>query len=128
MLTFTIYFLLKHPEALRKLREEIEREIGDRPMIAQDVNKLPYLTGKFSALTSCPAYISPTTHLLAVMRESLRLGPTAPMRGVTPLEDTVIGGGKYAVEKGTSVLVHVYATHRDPKVWGEDVRVPPAVA
>ena len=57
------------------------------------------------------------------MRESLRLGPTAPMRGVTPLEDTVIGGGKYAVEKGTSVLVHVYATHRDAKVWGEDVRV-----
>ena len=62
------------------------------------------------------------------MRETLRLYPSAPQRMVAPLEDTVIGGGKYAVEKGTSVLVHVYATHRDPKVWGEDVRVPPAVA
>ncbi|KAI0694739.1 bifunctional P-450/NADPH-P450 reductase [Earliella scabrosa] len=99
MLTFTLYFLLKNPEAMRKLREEIDREIGDRPMTVRDVNKLPYL--------------------LAVMRESMRLGPTAPIRGATPLEDTVLGG-KYAVEKGANLLINIYVAHRDPKVWGDD--------
>ncbi|KAI0365331.1 fatty acid hydroxylase [Pilatotrama ljubarskyi] len=99
MLTFTVYYLLKNPEALRKLREEIDTQIGDRPMTAQDVNKLPYL--------------------IAVMRESLRLGPTAPARTVAPLEDTTIAG-KYFVEKGTSIIINAYNTHRDPKVWGED--------
>ena len=56
------------------------------------------------------------------MRESLRLGPTAPARGVTAAEDTVIGG-KYAIKKGTLVIVNTYPMHRDPKVWGEDVSV-----
>ncbi|RPD57416.1 bifunctional P-450/NADPH-P450 reductase [Lentinus tigrinus ALCF2SS1-7] len=99
MLTFTIYFLLKNPEALRKLREEVDTKLGDRPMGVQDVNKFPYL--------------------LAVMRESLRLGPTAPGRVVTPIEDTVLAG-KYAVEKGVPIIIGIYTSHRDPKVWGED--------
>ena len=55
------------------------------------------------------------------MREGLRLGPTAPGRTVGAAEDTVIGG-KYAVEKGTPVFISTYTMHRDPKVWGEDVR------
>lgn len=46
MLTFTLYFLLKNPEATRKLREEVDSTLGDRPMSVQDVNKLPYLLGK----------------------------------------------------------------------------------
>ena len=46
MLTFIVYYLLKNPEALRKLREEIDTNIGDRPMNVQDVNKLPYLIGE----------------------------------------------------------------------------------
>ena len=46
MLTFTTYFLLKNPEAMRKLREEIDTKIGDRPVAAKDVNQLPYLLGK----------------------------------------------------------------------------------
>lgn len=54
------------------------------------------------------------------MRESLRLGPTAPQRTTMPLQDTVLAG-KYAVEAGTSIIVDVYTAHRDMKVWGEDV-------
>ncbi|KAI0770686.1 fatty acid hydroxylase [Fomes fomentarius] len=99
MLSFTVYFLLKNPDALRKLREEIDTRIGDRPMTIQDVNKLPYL--------------------LAVMRESMRLGPTAPIRGAAPLEDTVIGG-QYAVNKDQGMLLNIYMIQRDPKMWGED--------
>ena len=46
MLTFMTYYLLKNPEAMRKLREEIDTKIGDRPMTVHDVGKLPYLLGK----------------------------------------------------------------------------------
>ena len=58
MLTFTIYFLLKNPEAMRKLREEIDREIGDRPMTVRDVNKLPYLLGESADTVCCRRYLS----------------------------------------------------------------------
>ncbi|KAH9948045.1 bifunctional P-450/NADPH-P450 reductase [Amylocystis lapponica] len=100
MLTFTTYYLLKNPEAMRKLREEIDTKIGNRAMTADDVHKLPYL--------------------LAIMRESLRLGPTAPARPVTPIEDTTLLGGKYAVHKDVTIMVNVMQAQRDPKVWGED--------
>ncbi len=52
MLSFAIYYLLKNPEAMRKLREEVDTMIGQRPMTVQDVHKLPYLIGKlFTTLT-----------------------------------------------------------------------------
>lgn len=47
MLTFITYYLVKNPEAMRKLREEIDTKIGSRPMTMSDVHKLPYLIGKF---------------------------------------------------------------------------------
>ncbi|KAJ7470036.1 cytochrome P450, partial [Mycena galericulata] len=87
---------------LRKLHAEIDTVLGDRSAQAEDFSKMPYLTSK------------------PVMRESLRLTPTAPRRGVTPLEDTTIGGGKYFVKAGTAMSVQVWNMHRDPVVWGED--------
>ena len=56
------------------------------------------------------------------MRETLRLQPPATARTVTPLEDTTIGGGKYAVKAGTPLVVQVWVAMKDPKVWGEDAR------
>ncbi|KAH8107855.1 bifunctional P-450/NADPH-P450 reductase, partial [Cristinia sonorae] len=99
MLTFCLYYLLKNPEAMRRLREEVDEKVGDRPMTINDVHKLPYL--------------------LAVMREVLRLSPSAPLRVIAPLEDTVIAG-KYALEKDTSIIVNISMAQRDPKVWGPD--------
>ncbi len=55
------------------------------------------------------------------MRETLRLTPTAGKRAVVPLEDTTIGGGKYFVKAGQTVIIQVWNMHRDPLVWGEDV-------
>ena len=48
MLTFIMYYLLKNPEAMRKLREEVDTMIGSRLMTVDDVNKLPYLIGKLN--------------------------------------------------------------------------------
>ncbi|EMD34573.1 hypothetical protein CERSUDRAFT_158100 [Gelatoporia subvermispora B] len=100
MLTFAMYHLIKNPETIRKLREEIDEMIGDRVVSIKDVNKLPYL--------------------LAVMRETLRLTPSIPQRGTSPIEDTTLADGKYAIPKGMNIVVNVSAAHRDPLVWGDD--------
>ncbi|KAI0783002.1 fatty acid hydroxylase [Abortiporus biennis] len=99
-LTFIIYYLLKNPDAMRKLREEIDEKIGDRPMTVNEVNKLPYL--------------------LAVIRETMRLAPTVTARGTSPINDTTVLNGKYAIPKDTSILISIAMAQRDPKVWGED--------
>ncbi|KAH9937812.1 fatty acid hydroxylase [Epithele typhae] len=104
MLTFVVYYLLKNPEAMRKLRDEIDTKIGGRRVTTKDVNQLPYL--------------------LAVMREAMRLGPTAPARSVTPIhDDAVVTGnnGQYLLHKDEPCILVTFNVHRDPKVWGDDV-------
>ncbi|KAJ7579319.1 fatty acid hydroxylase [Mycena floridula] len=100
MLSFIIYFLLRNPESLRKLRIEVDTVVGARPLRTEDLSKLPYLT--------------------AVMRETMRLCPPAPARTTAAIEDTTIGGGKYALKAGATIVVQNYIAQRDPKVWGED--------
>ncbi|KAJ7666812.1 fatty acid hydroxylase [Mycena polygramma] len=99
MMSFMIYYLLKKPETMRKLRAQIDEVLGARPMQYDDIANLPYLN--------------------AVMRETLRLNPTAPIRGTTPIQDTKIGG-KYVVKKGESILILPGYMQRDPAVWGND--------
>ncbi|KAI8986145.1 cytochrome P450 [Trametes punicea] len=100
MLVFAVYYLLKNPEAMRKLRDEIDVTLGGRMFTTQDLNSMPYL--------------------IAVMRETLRIAPTAPARTVAPFEDTVIGG-KYFIGKGESIIVNTYDCQRDRAVWGDDI-------
>ncbi|KAJ7035907.1 fatty acid hydroxylase [Mycena alexandri] len=100
MMTFMVYFLLKNPETMRKLRAQVDEVLGERPVQYEDFAKLPYL--------------------IAVMRETLRLAATAPLRSTCPLEDTTIGGGKYAVKKGDTIVIQAWDMHRDPAVWGDD--------
>ncbi len=58
------------------------------------------------------------------MRETLRLSPTAPFRGIAALEDTTLKNGSYAVEKDVTILLNVLMCQRDPKLWGADVCLP----
>ena len=44
------------------------------------------------------------------------------MRAVTSLEETTLKNGTYAIAKDQTVLMNNFIIHRDPKVWGEDVR------
>ena len=48
------------------------------------------------------------------MRESLCIGLPATISTTSPYEDTVLGGGKYAL-KNVRVMRNVYMVHRDPK-------------
>ncbi|KAJ7257292.1 fatty acid hydroxylase [Mycena rebaudengoi] len=100
MMTFMVYYLLKNPEALRKLRTEVDEVLGDRPVQYEDFGKLKYLT--------------------AVMRETLRLSAPLPTRPTAPLEDTTLGGGKYAVKAGTIISLLTWKIQTDPHIWGDD--------
>uniref|UniRef100_A0A0W0F1E3 Putative fatty acid hydroxylase n=1 Tax=Moniliophthora roreri TaxID=221103 RepID=A0A0W0F1E3_MONRR len=100
MLSFTTYYLIKHPRAMRKLQKEVDDILNGRPMKPEDLGNMPYL--------------------VAVMRESLRLSPTASQRGVFSLEDTTLLNGKYFIKKGTRLVCQEWLNHRDPVVWGND--------
>ncbi|EJD04651.1 cytochrome P450 oxidoreductase OrdA-like protein [Fomitiporia mediterranea MF3/22] len=110
LLTFATYYLLKNPSCLQKLREELDEVLGSEDPTLEDLGKMPYLT--------------------AVMRETLRLSPTAPARSVAPLQDAELIGGdgdpanpsnrRYAVKKDQLVVVHAITSMRDPLVWGDD--------
>ncbi|KAF4826625.1 Bifunctional cytochrome P450/NADPH--P450 reductase [Colletotrichum tropicale] len=99
LLSFSIYYLVEHPEAMRKAREEVDRVIGDGPINVQHLQQLPFLD--------------------SVFRETLRLMPTAPGYYVTPFKDEIIGG-QYLIKPGEALCVLLHTLHRDPAVWGAD--------
>jgi cytochrome P450/NADPH-cytochrome P450 reductase len=106
MLSFLFYYLLKSPNAYKKAQEEVDTVIGKRKITVEDMSKLPYIT--------------------AVMRETLRLKPTAPMIALHPhptknQEDPVtLGDGKYVLNKDETIAILLTKMHRDPKVYGPD--------
>lgn len=101
MLAFTIYYLLQNPEALRKAQQEIDSVVRRGPVSFQHLNKLPYIE--------------------AILRESLRLSPTAPGFSVTPLAtEPVVLGGKYVIPPDASLLILLTRSGLDPAVFGED--------
>ncbi|KAJ0372119.1 hypothetical protein COL26b_009276 [Colletotrichum chrysophilum] len=83
LLSFSIYYLVEHPEEMRKAREEVDRVIGDGPINVQHLQQLPFLD--------------------SVFRETLRLMPTAPGYYVTPFKDEIIGG-QYLVKPGEALF------------------------
>src|SRR4030081_3238094 len=100
MLSCAIYALLKHPQVLEKAYEEVDRVLGG------DLNVKPTYQ-----------QVTQLTYITQILKEALRLWAPAPAYGVAPIKDEVIGG-KYKLKKGTFVLVHVLALHRDPSGWG----------
>lgn len=99
LLSFATYFLVTHPEVMQKAVEEVDRVLGRDPDYQpsfKDIGELKYLN--------------------RVLRETLRLWPTAPAFARTPYEDTIIGD-RYEIKKGEEVLVLLPALHRDPAVW-----------
>ena len=128
MLTFVTYYLLKNPHTLLKLREELDTVVGNEEVRLEHLSKLPYLIGlQILPLRNC---LVSDQLLIAVMREALRLAPTASSRSVAAFEDTELIGGdgdpsnpankKFLVKKDELITVHAHQAMRDPRVWGED--------
>ncbi|CAF1075593.1 unnamed protein product [Didymodactylos carnosus] len=95
LLSFAMYYLLKNPHSLQKVQAE---EVDQYSEIAIDtLSKLQYID--------------------AVLKETLRLHPTAPAFVLEPKEDNIILPGGYIVPKNDDIVVFLPQLHCDPKVW-----------
>ncbi|APW58772.1 Bifunctional cytochrome P450/NADPH--P450 reductase 2 [Paludisphaera borealis] len=99
LLTFALYELLRNPEFLERARSEVDAVLGGDAPRVEHLARLGYLD--------------------QVLKETLRLWPTAPAFAVQPEQgDAAVGG--YPVRSGETVLVLLPTLHRDPAVWGAD--------
>ncbi|RWR90886.1 putative Cytochrome P450 [Cinnamomum micranthum f. kanehirae] len=89
--------LVCNPNVMSKARSEIKDIVGlGREVEESDIARLPYLQ--------------------AIIKETLRLHPTAPLLIPHKAETSVEIGG-YTVPKNTQVSVTAWAIGRDPKIW-----------
>jgi cytochrome P450/NADPH-cytochrome P450 reductase len=101
-----LYELIKNPEAMEKSRAEVDSVLGQGSMTPEMLSQLPYLT--------------------AVIRETLRLHPTAPAFSVVPKQDACddspifIGREQYQVGKNQAIVAVLQEINKDPMVYGED--------
>ncbi|MFC8295475.1 cytochrome P450 [Streptomyces sp. NPDC057250] len=102
-LGFALHLLGLHPEAQKRVREEVDRVLAGRTPGAADLDALPYVT--------------------QVLKEAMRLFPAAPVIGRRAVAATEIGG--VAVPAGADVVVAPWVTHRHPDYWEDAERFDP---
>ncbi|CAH1422163.1 unnamed protein product [Lactuca virosa] len=98
-LTWTLSLLLNNPFALQNVQEEIDKHVGKgRRVNDSDISKLVYLQ--------------------AIVKESLRLFPAAPLGAAREFsEDCTVAG--YHVPKGTWLIVNIWKLQHDPEIWSD---------
>ncbi len=94
-LTWALYLIGNHPEIEKRIVEEVRGVAGNRAITYEHMAKLP--------LTR------------AVIDETMRLYPPAPLMGREAIVDTEICGRKVA--KGDIVLLATYVMHRTERLW-----------
>ncbi|MEX0282578.1 MAG: bifunctional cytochrome P450/NADPH--P450 reductase [Arenibacterium sp.] len=102
LMSFTMYFLMNHPEVLEKAYEEVDRVLG------RDISVQPTLK-----------QVNQLTYINQIILEALRLWPTAPAFSVYPYKDEIIGG-KYKLKERTFTTILTLMLHRDKSVWGDN--------
>jgi cytochrome P450 len=111
-ISWSYYFLSRHPKALARLRAELDEVFGPGTS-PQDVAR------QFRE--------NPKSHLnldytLAVLKESLRLEPPAAAARAVPANYsfTTASGKVYYPREGSMIYVSGWLLHRNKAVWGED--------
>lgn len=95
-LTWTLSLLLNNRESLKKVQAEIDYHVGkERQVDESDLKKLVYLQ--------------------AVLKESMRIYPAAPLLTREAIADCTVGG--YQILTGTQLFVNMYKIQRDPELW-----------
>ncbi|XP_017302429.1 cytochrome P450 4d8-like [Diaphorina citri] len=76
--------------------------------------------------THCPSYedLCQLEYLECVIKETLRLFPAAPLIGRHIDEDFILDG--LTIPAGVTVLISIYALHRDPKYYPSPGRFDPS--
>ena len=96
LLSFAIYYLLKDPSLMLAATKEADSVISKNAPSFESLAELDIID--------------------RVIKETLRLWPTAPLYAVSPFEDTVIGG-KFAIKKDHRINVLLTALHQDATIW-----------
>ncbi|XP_001604044.1 cytochrome P450 4C1 [Nasonia vitripennis] len=96
-ISWGLFALANAPEIQAKVHKELQEIFGD------------------SGETANSKQLSELKYLDRVIKEVLRLYPSAPMVSRRLTHDTVIDN--HHVPKGTFVNIHIYQMHHDPKVW-----------
>lgn len=107
MLSYALYYLLQNPAVEAKLIEEVDRVLGrdfSRQPTWEDMEKLDYT--------------------LRVLREALRLDPTAPIFAKMCLKPVTLLD-RYPLEAPAGVLVVLRSLHRHPAHWEDPERFEP---
>jgi cytochrome P450 len=97
-LTWTCLLLDQNPQALAKLRTELHAWDSTGDLAPEVEDRLPYLD--------------------AVIKESMRLKPAAPVTVRVATKDTTLAGTP--IPAGVPINVAVIAFNTDPEIWGPD--------
>lgn len=97
LLSFSIYELLRHPDALAKARAQVDEVLGGRKPTYEDLSDLTYID--------------------QILKESLRLWPTVPAFAVFSKEPETLLAGRYPVTSKQTILLLLPTLQRDPTVW-----------
>ncbi|BAU01194.1 hypothetical protein LR48_Vigan10g259900 [Vigna angularis] len=104
-LTWALSLLVRNPLAMEKAKEEIDMHIGKDGYIREsEISKLVYLQ--------------------AIVKETLRLYPPAPLSSPRVFTESCILGG-YHIKKGTRLMHNLWKIHRDPSVWSDPLEFKP---
>jgi cytochrome P450 len=96
-LVWAYLMLSRHPEVRQRMADEISAVVGDRLPTMEDYHSLKYTE--------------------AVVKETLRLYPAAWLHMVRAAVDVEIAG--HQVAAGTDVWMSQWATHHDPRWFGD---------
>ncbi|KAF2736444.1 bifunctional P-450:NADPH-P450 reductase [Polyplosphaeria fusca] len=103
LLSFAFHNMLKNPSTYFKAVEEVDKVVGKGRITVDHLKNLNYIS--------------------AILRETLRLHPTAPLISRGPRDENTespptVGG--FALQKEWPILCLIAKIQRDPKVYGDD--------
>ncbi|XP_058797636.1 cytochrome P450 4C1-like isoform X2 [Phymastichus coffea] len=104
-ISWALFALGNAPDVQKKVHKELKEVFGSgtEPATTKQLNQLKYLD--------------------RVIKEVLRLYPSAPLIGRKLDKDAVIDG--YSIPKNTILNIHIYQLHRNPEVWDDPERFDP---
>ncbi|XP_010544458.1 PREDICTED: cytochrome P450 76C4-like [Tarenaya hassleriana] len=102
---FAMAELISKPKIMKRVQEELDEVVGDDKRVEEHhISELPYL--------------------LAVVKESLRLHPVAPILFPHRSSQTTVIAG-YTIPKDTTVFFNMWAIQRDPSLWDDPLEFNP---
>ena len=102
-MSFALYLMASHPEAARRIAQEMKDVQQGKDLTYEDLMKLDYTT--------------------RAVKEAMRLYPPTWIIGREATKETTLGD--YRIRKGDTLMMFPYLTHRDPDYWEDPLTFDP---